>query len=168
MQPATSWPAPALASRTMAVTVCDRGVPRRYSTAICGISKFMSNLYLYLRVRVPFQSIGNKWSTRQCFPVVRQEVPNRRNQQEMSGQIPKYGTYFALEPLPYAEGQDLASRRYVLKSDNRYSIRSTRDSKHWTIFIAGPAGAQFPLGKPRDTLGRAMADLLALRQIVTD
>lgn len=80
----------------------------------------------------------------------------------MTGRIPPYGKNFRLEHLPYAFGQDLASRRYVLKSDNRYSIRSTRNSEHWTIFVAGPADSHFPVGKAHDTLTAAMAALLAL------
>jgi len=80
----------------------------------------------------------------------------------MSGRIPSYGLNFRLESLPYEPNADLASRRYVLKANDKISIRSTRNSEHWTIFVAGPGGAQFPHGNPFDTLGQAMPHAIAL------
>jgi hypothetical protein len=71
--------------------------------------------------------------------------------------VPSYGEHFRLDTrLPYDTTSDLASRRYVLKANASVFIRSTRDSEHWTVFVAGPAGAAFPQGKPYDTLTAAM------------
>lgn len=79
----------------------------------------------------------------------------------MTGQIPKYGKNFSLQHLPYEFGKDLASRAYVLKRNKSYRIRSTRNSEHWTIYVAGPSDAWFPVGPEHDTLTEAMAYLLS-------
>ncbi len=70
--------------------------------------------------------------------------------------VPAYGAHFTLQHLPYEPGQDIAPRAYVLRIDPAWSIRSDRTSKHWVIFVAGPAGAQFPLGGSDATLAAAM------------
>jgi hypothetical protein len=79
--------------------------------------------------------------------------------------IPKYGANFRLERLPYDSWarENLtynASRRYVLKRDPSWFIQASRDSKSWHIFVAGPAGAAYPAGRPHRTLRDAMAKLL--------
>jgi hypothetical protein len=79
----------------------------------------------------------------------------------MTGQIPKYGANFTLQSLPYEPGP-WASRRYVSKANTAVYIRSTKDSEHWTVFVAGPADAAFPHGEPHDTLTQAMAAALDL------
>lgn len=82
----------------------------------------------------------------------------------MTGRIPKYGQHFRLEHLPYHA--TWASRRYVSKHNAAVSIRSTNDSEHWQIFIAGPAGAQFPHGPRYDTLGEAMSAVPAVLAVI--
>lgn len=83
----------------------------------------------------------------------------------MTGRIPKYGENFSLEHMPYDFTQDLANRRYVLKSDRRYFIRSTRNSEHWRIFYTNTAGTIFPVepeNMPHSTLKAAMAHLVSM------
>jgi hypothetical protein len=80
----------------------------------------------------------------------------------MTGQIPKYGEHFRRESTPYEPDRDVATRRYVLKTDPRFFIQSTRDSEHWTVYIAGPEGAAFPIAEPDDTLTEAMLRAVAV------
>lgn len=86
----------------------------------------------------------------------------------MTGQIPKYGENFRLEQLPYAMGQDLASRRYVLKADNNYFIRSNRSSEKWGMYIDRGDNPPVKIATSRNTLTEAMTRLLLLQQILSD
>lgn len=79
----------------------------------------------------------------------------------MTGAIPKYGKNFRRQSMPYERDQDVATRAYVLKANPAWYIRSTRDSEHWTLYIAGPEGAAFPMGKASDTLTEAMRRTVA-------
>jgi hypothetical protein len=84
----------------------------------------------------------------------------------MTGQIPKYGENFLLQQLPYAMGQDLASRRYVLKADRNYYIRSNRSSEKWTIYVITENREHVSFLKPRNTLKEAMELLLSFMRLV--
>lgn len=80
----------------------------------------------------------------------------------MTGQIPKYGKRFRRERVAYDPHRRLASRRYVLKANEKIFIQATPDSEHWTVYVAGPAGAAFPVGDPSDTFSEAMPRAIAL------
>ncbi len=67
----------------------------------------------------------------------------------MTGQIPSYGQHFALEPIAEYDPAR-AQRRYVLKADAAYWIRSDKTSKAWALYYQGTAFAQ------RTSLSEAM------------
>jgi hypothetical protein len=74
------------------------------------------------------------------------------------GQIPPYGKrgFRLSHDVPTDYTLDISHRAYVLKVDDRWSIRSTRDSHHWTVYLYGQA-----VGQPMRTLTLAMDAVLA-------
>ncbi|MGH9301747.1 MAG: hypothetical protein ACRD0E_07675 [Acidimicrobiales bacterium] len=52
----------------------------------------------------------------------------------MTGAIPKYGKYFRRVSVPMDFYEDLAQRKYELRIDPYFYIRSDRSSEHWYIF----------------------------------
>lgn len=75
----------------------------------------------------------------------------------MTGAIPKYGRNFRLEQLPYTPGR--AARRYVLKADATWFIRSNHNSEKWYLYL----GNGNSLANPSDTLTEAMSRMLGIR-----
>lgn len=75
----------------------------------------------------------------------------------MTGQIPPYGQYFRWEPCEYSPL--LAGRRYILRADERYHIRSDKTSERWFLFFEGHAFAQ------RGTMTAAMQLMRSLTAV---
>jgi hypothetical protein len=73
------------------------------------------------------------------------------------GQIPKYGKHFRLESTGY---HSLANRIYVLKTDERWFIRSDKTSKVWQIYHGIPRDRAIAMSTPLPSLGQAMTRLL--------
>jgi len=84
--------------------------------------------------------------------------------------VTAYGHGFRLDHQPYdcyLAAQGWAQRRYVSKINAAVFIRSTSDSEHWTVFVAGPAGAAFPQdGGPYDTLREAMPHATRTAEVI--
>ncbi len=78
----------------------------------------------------------------------------------MTGQIPPYGKDFALEHLEWTP-DTWDCRRYALKRDRRYFIRSLVGSHKWFIMFEDLPRVAVQMGKPTRTYGEAMARLLS-------
>ena len=84
----------------------------------------------------------------------------------MTGQIPKYGKNFRLEHI-HSWSTVMAPRKYVLKSDAAWYIRSDKSSKEWGIYRTWPGqegeGTLPCMVGIEGTLTRAMEILLFAR-----